>query len=119
MIISDDRFAASVVTDTGEAFKFDDIGCLIQHEASQIRPRAAYWVCSFAGRDWLDARGATFVHSARVRSPMDHGFAALPTREAARELFQDASARTMRFTELPWRLGDQPSEPARDGSKPK
>jgi copper chaperone NosL len=118
MIISDERFAAAVVIKTGEALKFDDIGCLILHEASQVRPGAAYWVRSFAGHDWLNAREATFVHSTRVRSPMDHGLAALPTAQAADELSKDTSGRTLRFSELPSLLGDQPWEPASDLSKP-
>ncbi len=118
MIISDERFAAAVVINTGEAQKFDDIGCLILHEAGQVRPGAAYWVRSFTGQDWLNAREATFVHSANVRSPMNHGLAAMPTAKAANELSKGNSGRTLGFSELPGLLGDQPPESASNVSRP-
>ena len=63
MIISDERFAAALVTAAGDALKFDDIGCLIEHEADPVRPDVACWVRDFRSREWLDARQATFVHS--------------------------------------------------------
>jgi copper chaperone NosL len=118
MIISDDRFAAAVVIKTGEALKFDDIGCMILHEARQVRPGAAYWVRNFTGRDWLNAREATFVHSTKFRSPMDHGLAAMPMAQAADELSKSIDGRTLQFSELPSLLGDQPSESASDLSRP-
>ena len=50
MIISDERFAAALVTATGEILKFDDIGCLIRQEADQARPEVVYWVRNFQGQ---------------------------------------------------------------------
>jgi copper chaperone NosL len=97
MIISDERFAAAVVTADGDALKFDDIGCLIEHEADQVRPDAAYWVRDSRSREWLDARQAVFVHSPSVASPMGFGLAARPPGPAADE----PAGRTLRFDELP------------------
>jgi copper chaperone NosL len=100
MIISDERFAAARVDPDGETLKFDDIGCLVEYEADDLPPAAAYWVHDFKGPEWLPARAAIFVHSANVASPMGHGLAAVPTPEAARELAADPASRTLRFDEL-------------------
>jgi copper chaperone NosL len=114
MIISDERFAAAVVTATGEALKFDDIGCLIEHEADQAPPDLAYWVRDFRSREWLNAREATFVHSENITSPMGFGLAALTAGEVS-----DAPAgRRLRFHELPGRLADRSREPGIDRSSP-
>jgi len=95
MIISDDRFAAALVTKGGETMKFDDIGCLVDHEAGQRSPPATtYWVRDFAGGDWLDARAATYVQSAKVHSPMGYGLTALPPKSPE-------TGPVLRFTELP------------------
>jgi copper chaperone NosL len=101
MIISDDRFAAALVDETGEPLKFDDIGCLIQHEAGRFRPGAAYWVCGFKAAGWLDARRAAFVHSTSIVSPMGYEVAASPEPDAAHDLAAGANGRVLSFTELP------------------
>jgi copper chaperone NosL len=97
MIISDERFAAAIVTATGDALKFDDIGCLIEHEADGVRPDTAYWVRDVQGREWLDARAARFVHSPSVVSPMGFGLAARADGPAT----NGPDGRTLRFDELP------------------
>jgi hypothetical protein len=117
MIISDERFAAALVTATGDALKFDDIGCMIEHEAAQGRPDVAYWVRNFQGQGWLNARDATFLHSTNVASPMGHGLAALPSAQAAAELATDPTSRTLRFGELPGFLVDPPRETPSNLSK--
>jgi copper chaperone NosL len=118
MIISDERFAAAVVIETGEVLKFDDIGCLIRHETDNARPVAVYWVRSFGGSGWLNAHTASFVHLTKVRSPMDYGLAALPTAQAAQELADDPAVRPLRWDDLPGFLGNPPREPASDLPKP-
>jgi copper chaperone NosL len=94
MIISDDRFAAALVTDTGETLKFDDIGCLVEHEADRQRSAVTYWVRSFKEDNWLDARTAAYVRSDEVQSPMGYGLAALPA--TARE-----AGPALQFADLP------------------
>ena len=114
MIISDERFAAALVTATGDALKFDDIGCLIQHESNQLRPEVTYWVRDYKGQGWLNAREATFIRSASVVSPMGHGLAALPFGRSAEELGTNTPARPMRFSELPGFVADQARESTRN-----
>jgi copper chaperone NosL len=110
MIISDERFAAALVTAAGDALKFDDIGCLIQHEAPHARPEVTYWVRDYSSQGWLNARDATFVQSTSVLSPMGHGMAALPTALAARELASGPTSRILRFSELPGFRDEQPNQ---------
>ena len=114
MIISDDRFAAALVTATGDVLKFDDIGCLIQQEAGRARPEVAYWVRGSQGQGWLNAREATFLHAPGVASPMGYGLAALPAGQVEDGLAADPTSRTLRFSELPGFLADRPREAPSD-----
>lgn len=100
MIISDERYAAALVTREGETLKFDDLGCLIQHESAGCRPTTTYWVRDFQGNGWLNARAAAFVHSRRIVSPMGFGLAACSTSQAAAEAAKEAGSRMLRFDEL-------------------
>jgi copper chaperone NosL len=106
MIISDERFAAARVDADGETLKFDDFGCLLGHDANEVRPAAVYWVRNVSGKEWLNARQAIFVHSAKVISPMGHGLAAVPTAQSARELAADPDSRTLRFEQLAGFFGE-------------
>jgi copper chaperone NosL len=101
MIISDDRFAAAIVERTGDTLKFDDVGCLVEHEAMHLRPDVVYWVRGFDCQTWLLARDAAFVYSTKIVSPMNHGLAAFPDEQAAEKLASDAPRRTLRFGQIP------------------
>jgi nitrous oxide reductase accessory protein NosL len=100
MIISDERFAAARVSASGEVLKFDDLGCLLRHEAHDPRTAAAYWVHDFRGPDWLNSREAVYVASTKVASPMGYGLAAVPNAQAARDMASDSAGRTLRFGDL-------------------
>jgi copper chaperone NosL len=110
MIISDERFAAALVTATGEVLKFDDIGCLIRQEADPARPEVVSWVRNFQGQGWLKARDATFLHARSFASPMGYGLAALPPGQPADGLAADPTSRTLRFRDLPGFLAGPPRE---------
>jgi copper chaperone NosL len=117
MIISDDRFAAALVTTAGDTLKFDDIGCLVQHEAGRVRPDATCWVRSFQGQEWLKAPDAAFFHAPGISSPMGYGLAALSDGRTAEGLATRQGARSFRFGELPGFLaelaGETPTESPR------
>ena len=100
MIISDERFAAALVNADGETLKFDDLGCLIQHETDGGRPTTVYWVRDFKGNGWLNARDAVFVHARSLVSPMGFGLAACTTAQAAADAAKKAGSRMLRFDEL-------------------
>jgi copper chaperone NosL len=101
MIISDERFAAALVTAAGDTLKFDDIGCLVKHEAGRVRPNATCWVRSFRGQEWLKAPDATFLRAPGISSPMGYGLAALSDGRTAEELATHRGSRSFRFGELP------------------
>ena len=113
MIIGDEHFAAALVEPTGDALKFDDIGCLIEHEAGRIRPDVAYWVRDAGSREWLDAREARFAHSPSVASPMGFGLAAQLAGRAEGE----PKARMLGFHDLPGYLADRLREADPDPPK--
>jgi copper chaperone NosL len=115
MIISDDRFAAALVTRGGEAMKFDDVGCLVEYEAG--RPTspaaaAAYWVRDYTGGGWLDARAATFVRSPQAHSPMAYGLTAIPPNSPA-------AGPALRFDQLPSAIAASRGEPGTPGPTPR
>jgi hypothetical protein len=114
MIISDERFAAALVTAAGDALKFDDVGCLIEHEAGRLRPEVTYWVRDSRGGEWLNAREATFVHSPSIDSPMGFGLAARPAGHEADKPAGGPDARVLRFDELPGLLADSSRQPGSD-----
>jgi copper chaperone NosL len=120
MIISDERFAAATVNGAGETLKFDDVGCLIEHDAGLGIPErdTICWVRSFDGQGWLNAREATFVRSTRIVSPMNHGLAAFSHARAAGELANDPGSRSLRFSEMRDFVWGQMRKTASNSPKP-
>ncbi len=84
MAVSDERFACEVVTDGGEALKFDDIGCLEQY--LMTKPGNVTVVGTFykdyATRNWVAAATATVVKT-DVITPMGSGKVAFADPKAA------------------------------------
>ncbi len=74
MILSDRRFGAQLVTDSGDRLFFDDVGCMVLaiDERGLGTPRA--WVHDAEAGRWLEARSTRYV--AGAPSPMDFGFEA-------------------------------------------
>jgi len=86
MVISDKRFGAQLATDTDHVF-FDDPGCM----ATWVREHPGarkMWVRSPSG-EWVSAKSARF--SRGQRSPMDYGFAADLSGDAAWSDVEDAA----------------------------
>lgn len=91
MIISDERYAAALVVidkhGRHQGLAFDDIGCLLQHEANEPDVIvAARYIKDAEHSDWLDAATATYLHSQSLTTPMAFHVAALRTRERAAAL---------------------------------
>jgi copper chaperone NosL len=82
MIISDERFASSIVVEKSpnvyEHLIFDDIGDMFAYvqEAGAGIQIVTYFVHDFHSREWLDARQAYFVKAPAATTPMGSGFAA-------------------------------------------
>ena len=84
MSLADPRFAAELLTRTGKAIVFDDVGCLTAWMAENSEPVATAWVESFtAPHGWIRADSAVYLRSDTLRTPMASGLAALrPGAEA-------------------------------------
>lgn len=108
MIISDERFAAALVIETGpnrlEHRIFDDIGDMFGYVDELNKAQAqgleegakivTYFVHDYHSLEWLDAREAYFVVSESVHSPMGSGMAAFAQAaeaEAQAQLWQPAN----------------------------
>lgn len=102
MAISEKEFAAEFVTKDGDAFKFDDLGCMLDHlknkaDRAQI---SAYFVADFESKEWLKAESAHFVKSAKFATPMGGNIAAFGNQEKAKEAAAKFNGEQVSFAEL-------------------
>jgi copper chaperone NosL len=88
MLVGDDRQAAEVVTKSGTATIYDDVGCLLSREAPKHPDPKTVFVRAFDGSGWVRGDVAVVLRSTEIASPMGYGFAAFGTRDRA-----DAEAR--------------------------
>ncbi len=90
MAVSDKRFACEIITEGGEALKFDDIGCL--EEYLKNKPKeflvAAIYYRDYLTNRWIADDGAVIVETG-IRTPMGSGKVAFENSETATE-FRDA-----------------------------
>lgn len=88
MMITDDRFAAQLVTETGKAIKFDAIECLAQYASTNKSDleSAKLWVSNFEDPGtWLEVRQAYIIKSEVINSPMGESLLALETEQQMKE----------------------------------
>ena len=73
MMITDNRFAAQLVTETGKAYKFDAIECLAEYTGANKSEleSAKFWISNFyEPGTWIEADKAFIVKSEVIKSPM-------------------------------------------------
>lgn len=100
MAISQPQYAAQAVDKEGNAYKFDDIGCMLRYLKNHTLPQRRLYVMDYVNRQWLDAERAVFVRSDAIKSPMAGGLAAFRDQAAAQELVKSSSGKMMSFAEL-------------------
>ena len=85
MAISEKRFASELITQDGEALKFDDIGCLLRFRKERSHPEwvAATFVVDFETRQWLRSEEAYFVKSKEFSTPMGGNLVAFRAEASA------------------------------------
>jgi copper chaperone NosL len=85
MAISDQRFAAEIITVPGEVFKFDDLGCMerYQEKMSNLKT-AAKFVKDYEQKIWLPVERSTIVRTS-IKTPMSSGLVALADSSQAQE----------------------------------
>ena len=83
MLVSEPAYAAAYRPEAGDAWVFDDIGCMLKalrHDKSAI---VDVWVQDAAGGGWIDATSATFLVTKEVATPMGGGVLAYKAVAAA------------------------------------
>jgi len=102
MSISEKRYAAEMIDSGGNAFKFDDIGCMV-HFAERRgwigRPPVRF-VHDYGSGAWLAAARAKFVRSPEIPSPMASGLIAVQDPKAAERYAARFHARVTSLAEI-------------------
>lgn len=103
MTISDDRYAAAIVTNKGRTHKFDSVECMLQSLMEGEKLAGAHvhsWhATSYSKRGVLmDATAATFLVSPNLPSPMGAGLTAFAAREDAVSMQQAKGGEVMDWT---------------------
>ncbi len=88
MMITDDRFAAQIATETGKAIKFDAIECMADYagENKSELQAAEFWVSNFTKPgEWININNAFLIRSEVINSPMGESLLALDTGKDVEE----------------------------------
>ena len=103
MMITDDRFAAQMVTSTGKAVKFDAIECMASY-ASDHKPEtesAKFWLSNFVDPGtWVDLPHATIIRSEVIKSPMGANLLAIGSEASVREHLQEYPGERVSWEQL-------------------
>lgn len=98
MAISQQEFAAEIVTGGGAVYSFDDIGCMAHWTMENELPENTAWfVTDYDTQAWLDAKTAYYVRSSQLPTPMSYGLAAFQTRAQA-----EAAAKRLEGEVIEW-----------------
>lgn len=89
MAVSDQRVASEIITESGEVFKFDDIGCLEDYRGAHPELTvAAQFVKNYDTKGWLRWGDAVIVTTG-LPTPMGSGKVALGDSSRAEELARE------------------------------
>ena len=102
MAISEKRYAGELIDSEGQAFKFDDIGCMLNFIKSRKNTAkiAAYFVMDFDERQWIKAEGAYYVRSSEITAPMNGGVIAFKDQAKAQEAIGRYHGKLLRFGDV-------------------
>ena len=88
MAVSNDAFASEIITEEGEVFKFDDLGCLEQFVKSRDGlVTATIFVKDYDSRTWL-TKEQSFIVRTSLKTPMGSGKVALADSVKAWQVVQ-------------------------------
>lgn len=102
MTVTDDRFAAELVTSTGKIFVFDDLNCLkgYQKEHTGKNEQGTIYVVNYADHQMIPAAQAFYVKSEQLHSPMGSNTVACRNSSEASALQQSKSGTILHWEEL-------------------
>jgi copper chaperone NosL len=90
MLVRDDRYAAQIITKDGQAFKFDDIGCLYEWMAENgTESIGAAYVRDYRSEAWIRREKAYYVYDPSFQTPMAHGVLSFETETDARSFIRE------------------------------
>jgi len=102
MAISEKRYAAELIDSEGQAFKFDDIGCMANFIKNKKDPAktSASFAMDFNERQWIRAEDAFYVRSSELSTPMNGGLIAFKTEAKAQEAAAKFHGKLLRFKDI-------------------
>ena len=102
MSISERRYAAELIDNDGQAFKFDDIGCMANFMKQKKNDGAmrGIFVMDFERRDWLRAADSFYVRSSALKTPMNGGVVAFKNESDAQAAAAKYQGTMLRFAEV-------------------
>jgi copper chaperone NosL len=103
MMISDERFASQIVTETGKSLKFDSAECLAEYSGDHKDEltQSKFWVSDFSGNiNWVEVKQAVFVRSEVVKSPMGAGLLAFDKEESAQQHLSEFPGEVVLWSDL-------------------
>lgn len=102
MAISEKRYAAEFMDSEGQAFKFDEIGCMINFikEKKNATKITTYFVMDFDERQWIQATNASYVRSSKLNTPMNGGIIAFKDQAKAKEAADRYHGKLISFEDL-------------------
>jgi copper chaperone NosL len=102
MSISEVRYAAELIDSDEQAFKFDDVGCMVNFikQKRSNAPVRATFVMDYEHREWLKAGDAFYVRSSELRTPMNGGIVAFKDRSSAEAAVTKYHGTLLQFAEV-------------------
>jgi copper chaperone NosL len=102
MAISSKRYAAEFIDREGQAFKFDDIGCMISYinDKKDRDAIAVAYVNDFNNSEWLRAEEGHYLRSNSFDTPMSFGIVAFKDTAEADAARAQYKADAFRFDDL-------------------
>jgi copper chaperone NosL len=102
MAISERRYAAEFLDKQGEAYKFDDLGCMKKFLQTKHlgQDGGNFYAIEYESKQWLPAQLASFVRSNQFKTPMSGGIIAIREKTRAEQLARETQGTVMTFLEV-------------------
>jgi copper chaperone NosL len=90
MQVADNQHATEIILKSGQALKFDDIGCLNEWEKKNGKEQiGAEYVRDYHTKEWVHLKNASFVYDKTFKTPMAYGIYSFKEKEAAQKFLQE------------------------------
>ncbi len=95
MSVSDNTYATQIITNEGVAYKFDDIGCMMEYiykeQKMNVEEIEKQYVRDMFSGDWIEIEQAYFVYDEEIWTPMSFGMISFATKEDADRYVKEES----------------------------